>query len=77
MEEKKIVSIDLSTPILMTLVFLLLKCADVIDWNWWWIFSPMYIFIGLLVITFAIFGISDIVSYMASFLGRRGGGDAT
>ena len=28
---------------LTTLVFLVLKLTHVIDWNWWWIFAPLWI----------------------------------
>lgn len=74
MEQKKTIDIDVSTPVLMTLVFLLLKCTNTIDWSWCWIFSPMYIFFGIVIITFAVFGISDVIRWLSSFKGRRGGG---
>ena len=77
MGNKTAVNIDISTTIIMTLVFLLLKCVGVIDWSWWWVFTPCYVSIGLLAIAFVVFGLSNIVSYiLTSFQGRSGGGDA-
>lgn len=31
-------------PILITIVFLALKLFHVIDWSWWWVVSPIWIF---------------------------------
>lgn len=50
------VNIDFTVPIIMTLTFVLLKCANVIDWEWVWIFSPMYVFVALvLLVLFVVF----------------------
>lgn len=27
----------------LTIVFVLLKVYDKIDWSWWWVFSPLWI----------------------------------
>lgn len=32
---------------LVTIVFVILKFVDVIDWSWWWVFSPLLIALGL------------------------------
>jgi len=32
---------------LLTIVFVLLKVFEVIDWSWWWVFSPVWISAGL------------------------------
>lgn len=32
-------------PILITIVFLALKLFHVIDWSWWWVVSPIWIFL--------------------------------
>ena len=44
--------------ILLQVGFILLKVAGVIDWSWWWVFSPLWVF--LIVETLAI--ILDITS---------------
>ena len=28
---------------LLTIVFIVLKLCDVIDWAWWWVLSPIWI----------------------------------
>ena len=33
----------------LTVVFVVLKLTDVIDWSWWWVFSPLWIPIAILV----------------------------
>lgn len=32
---------------LLTIVFVVLKLCNVIDWNWWWVLSPLWIPVGL------------------------------
>jgi phosphoglycerol transferase MdoB-like AlkP superfamily enzyme len=33
--------------IILTIVFVVLKLTDTIDWSWWWVLSPMLIRFGL------------------------------
>jgi len=35
---------------LLTIVFIVLKLTDVIDWSWWWVLSPMWISALILVL---------------------------
>ena len=28
---------------ILTIVFIVLKLTDVIDWSWWWVLSPLWI----------------------------------
>lgn len=38
------VNIDLGAlPTLLTIIFVMLKLCNIIDWSWWWIFSPLLI----------------------------------
>jgi hypothetical protein len=30
--------------ILLTIVFVILKLFGAINWSWWWVFSPLWIF---------------------------------
>jgi hypothetical protein len=30
-------------PGALTLVFVVAKLADKLDWSWWWVFSPLWI----------------------------------
>nr|DAR47126.1 MAG TPA: transmembrane protein [Caudoviricetes sp.] len=38
----------------LTIVFLVLKLVGVIDWSWWWVFSPTLIALGLYVVVFVV-----------------------
>ena len=33
----------------LTVVFVILKLTDVIDWSWWWVFSPLWIPLAIIV----------------------------
>ena len=28
---------------ILTIVFIVLKLTETIDWSWWWVFSPLWI----------------------------------
>ncbi len=45
-----------STSALM-LLFIGLKLGHVIDWSWWWVISPFWISLGLLLLLLFIAGI--------------------
>lgn len=47
----------LSLPVIVFVVFLILKLTDVIAWSWWWITSPLWI-IAVLFCLLAILGIA-------------------
>lgn len=32
-----------SFPTLLTIAFIVLKLCNVIAWSWWWVFSPLWI----------------------------------
>jgi hypothetical protein len=37
-------------PSILTIVFVVLKLTDTVQWSWWWVFSPLLIAFGLYVI---------------------------
>lgn len=39
---------------LITIVFVVLKLTEVIDWSWWWVLSPILISFSLLIIVLII-----------------------
>lgn len=39
---------------LLTVAFVVLKLCNVIEWSWWWVISPLWIYAGLSVIAFII-----------------------
>lgn len=46
-EEKNNSGINLST--LLFLVFLVLKLTNVITWSWWWVTSPLWLPLAIVV----------------------------
>ena len=42
---------------LLTIVFIVLKLLDKIDWDWVWVLSPLWISAALAVLVLIIFGI--------------------
>ena len=47
MEEKET---GISTAFILFVVFLVLKLCKVINWNWWWVTSPLWITVGIAII---------------------------
>lgn len=41
-------------PISVTIVFVLLKIFDIVDWSWAWVISPIWITIAIVVFIVAI-----------------------
>ena len=41
---------------LLTILFIGLKLGKVIDWSWWWVLSPLWIPIALIILI-AVFGL--------------------
>lgn len=40
----------ISLPILLTIIFVILRLCGVIAWSWWWVFSPLWIMAILVII---------------------------
>jgi len=40
---------------LLTIVFIVLKLTNYIDWSWWWVLSPIWIPIAVLVVVMLIY----------------------
>lgn len=47
---KERISISFSGTSLLSVAFIVLKLCNVIDWSWWWVLSPIWIPIALVVI---------------------------
>ena len=46
----KSISIDFTLPLVITLVFFILKIVGYINWSWWLIFTPIYVGIVITII---------------------------
>lgn len=42
---------------LLTIAFIVLKLTEVITWSWWWVLSPIWISVGLVMVILAVAGI--------------------
>lgn len=39
---------------LLTLLFIVFKVTGIITWSWWWVFSPLWINLALILVTLLI-----------------------
>lgn len=46
----------LGLPTILWIIFLILKLTNVIDWKWYWVFSPIWITAGLAILFFIFIG---------------------
>lgn len=63
MEKSNKGSSGLGFGTILFLIFLTLKLANVgvvATWNWWWVFSPIWVPIALVVVLAAIIGLIEI-----------------
>lgn len=48
-------------PMVLLVVFIILKLCHVIDWSWWWVMSPLWIAVGVaLLLCFWVFVVAVI-----------------
>lgn len=50
---------NISLPVLLTIVFIVLKLIGKISWSWWWVLSPLWIFVAIALLFF----LFDIIIY--------------
>ena len=46
---------------LLTILFIGLKLTGYIDWSWWWVLSPIWITVGIVLIILIIVGIVELI----------------
>lgn len=44
------ITAGISLPTIVFIVFLILKCTDLISWSWWWVTSPLWIVAAIVVL---------------------------
>ena len=58
-EKVKVVNKGLGLSSVLTIIFVIAKLLNIIDWTWWWVFSPLWIdaliTIGVLLILLIIY----------------------
>lgn len=55
---------------LLQIAFIILKVADVIKWNWWKVFIPTYISVGLAILVVAVIVILEVVEKIEEKRGK-------
>lgn len=45
--------------VVLFLIFLVLKLCKVINWSWWWVTSPLWIGLILIIVTVIVLAIID------------------
>jgi hypothetical protein len=48
------ITLNLGLPAYLTITFIILKLTHVINWSWWWIWSPLLIVWGMLIVLMVI-----------------------
>ena len=43
--------------VILTIVFIVLKLCEVITWSWWWVFSPIWISWGIVILVITLVAI--------------------
>jgi hypothetical protein len=57
MSESKSVSVNFPFLGILTLIFITLKLTGHIAWSWWWVLSPMWIPLAIVLVILIIAGI--------------------
>ena len=50
---------------LLLVAFVVLKLCGVIDWSWWWVLSPLWIPLGILILILAVIGVIKLAAIIA------------
>ena len=56
----------LSLPLVVFIVFLTLKLTGLINWSWWWVTSPLWIPLALVLLVLLIIGVIFLISVIAT-----------
>ena len=57
MSNSKATSSGVSLATVLVAIFVVLKLTHVINWSWWWVFSPWWIGLAIFVAILAIIGL--------------------
>lgn len=72
MSNEKTTSGGIGFGSLLLLTFIILKLVGVIDWSWWWVLSPIWIPVALLLaVSILLFVVYRIIKYFRLKNGLR------
>lgn len=55
-----------SLPMILFIVFLVLKLCNVITWSWWWVTAPLWITAGIILLIGLLTFIVKLIMYFKS-----------
>ena len=55
-------SSGLSLTMVLFIVFLVLKLTNNIDWSWWWVTSPLWIGLAIVIAVLLVIGLITVIS---------------
>ena len=58
-------------PVVLFLIFMILKLTNVIDWSWWWVTAPLWIPISIALAILTFIGIVMLILTVVSLIGGR------
>ena len=47
--------------VLLSIVFITLKITGTIDWSWWWVLAPIWIYAAIFVLLFGAIGVIALI----------------
>ena len=59
-------SSGISLTMVLFIVFLILKLTNNIDWSWWWVTSPLWIGLAIVIAVLLIVGLITVISELLS-----------
>jgi hypothetical protein len=59
-------SSGISLTMVLFIVFLILKLTNNIDWSWWWVTSPLWIGLAIVIAVLLIVGLITVISKLLS-----------
>jgi hypothetical protein len=59
-------SSGISLTMILFIVFLILKLTNNIDWSWWWVTSPLWIGLAIVIAVLLIVGLITVISKLLS-----------
>ena len=73
MEDSKKVTIGCISPltVIIFLAFFFAKIFDKIDWSWWWVFSPLWIPIAIIILFVGIVALSYTIICLIDYFNKK------
>ena len=67
-DSNQVVTTSFPIASILAIVFVVLKLTNNVDWSWWWVLSPLWVPLGIIVILFAVI---FIFLFVKSVIGLR------